>query len=61
MTAFLWHGDEPGVLLVLLADIGQPAEDEHSHDDHQHQQTQLLVAEQRKRGNGVNFEGTVKT
>ena len=43
---YLRHGDEHGVLLVLLTDIGQPTEDEHAHDDHQHQQAQLLVAEQ---------------
>ena len=43
---YLRHGDEHGVFLVLLTDIGQPTEDEHAHDDHQHQQAQLLVAEQ---------------
>ena len=43
---YLRHGDELGVLLVLLTDVGEAAEDEHAHDDHQHQQTQLLVAEQ---------------
>ena len=41
---YLRHGDELGVLLVLLTDVGKAAEDEHAHDDHQHQQTQLLVA-----------------
>ena len=43
---YLRHRDKHGVLLVLLTDIGQPTEDEHPHDDHQHQQAQLLVAEQ---------------
>jgi hypothetical protein len=42
---YLWHGNELGLLLVLLADVGQPAEDEHAHDDHQHEQAQLFVAE----------------
>ena len=41
----LWHGDEFCVFLVLLADIGQPTEDQHPHDHHQHQQPELLVAE----------------
>ena len=41
----LRHGDEHGVLFILLPNIGEAAEDEHAHDDHQHQQTQLLVAE----------------
>jgi hypothetical protein len=43
---YLWHGDEHCPLLILLADVGQPAEDEHPHDHHQHQQSQLLVAAQ---------------
>ena len=42
---YLRHGDEHGILLVLLADVGQPTEDHHAHDYHQHQQTQLLVTE----------------
>ena len=46
VICYLGHGDELGVLLVLLTDVGKAAEDEHAHDDHQHQQTQLLVAEQ---------------
>ena len=41
---YLWHRDEVGILLVLLTDVGQPTEDQHSHDNHQHQQSQLLVA-----------------
>ncbi len=44
---YLWHGDEHGPLLILLADVGQPAEDEHPHDHHQHQQPKLLVAAHR--------------
>ncbi len=43
---YLRHGDEHGPLLILLADIGQPAEDEHPHNHYQHQQAQLLVAAQ---------------
>ena len=45
VICYLRHGDELGVLLVLLTDVGKAAEDEHAHDDHQHQQTQLLVAD----------------
>ena len=45
VKCYLGHGDELGVLLVLLTDVGEAAEDEHAHDDHQHQQTQLLVAD----------------
>ena len=41
----LRHRDEHRPLLVLLPDVGQPAEYQHPHDDHQHQQPQLLVAE----------------
>jgi hypothetical protein len=44
---YLRHGDEHGPLLILLADIGQPAEDKHPHDYHQHKQPQLLVAAHR--------------
>jgi hypothetical protein len=44
---YLRHGDEHGSLLILLADVGQPAEDEHTHDHHQHQQPELLVAAQK--------------
>ena len=39
------HGVEHGAGLVLLPDVGQAREDEHPHDDHQHQQPQLLVAD----------------
>jgi hypothetical protein len=43
---YLRHGDEHGPLFILLADVGQPAEDEHTHDHDQHQQPELLVAAQ---------------
>ena len=39
------HRVEHRPLLVLLPDVGQPAEDQHAHDDDQHQQPQFLVAE----------------
>ena len=38
------HRVEHRPLLVLLPDVGQSAEDQHPHDDHEHQQPQLLVA-----------------
>ena len=44
IVEYLRHGDEHSVLLILLPNVGEAAEDEHAHDDHQHQQTQLLVA-----------------
>ena len=44
LCKYLGHGYEHGAGLVLLPDVGQAREDEHSHDDHQHQQPQLLVA-----------------
>ncbi len=47
-SLYLRHGDEHGALLVLLANVGQPAEDHHAHDDHQHEEAQLLVAESYK-------------
>ena len=43
--SYLRHGNEHGALFILLPDIGEAGEDEHPHDDHQHQQPQLLVAE----------------
>ncbi len=46
LSVYLWHGDEHGPLLILLADVGQPAEDHHAHNHHQHQQSKLLVAAQ---------------
>ena len=44
LTTHLRHRDELRVRLVLLGDVGQAAEDQHPHDDHQHEQPQLLVA-----------------
>jgi hypothetical protein len=43
---YLGHGDEHCVLFILLANIGQPAEDHHPHHHDQHQQSQLFVAVQ---------------
>ena len=37
------HRVEHRPLLVLLPDVGQPAEDQHPHDDHQHQEAQLFI------------------
>ena len=42
-NTYLRHRDEHGLVLVLLADVGQAGEDEHPHDHHQHQQAQLFV------------------
>ena len=41
---YLWHGNKSRSLLVPLRDVGQPGEDQHAHDHHQHQQPELLVA-----------------
>ena len=45
LTTHLRHRDELRVRLVLLGDVGQAAEDQHPHDDHQHQQPELFVTE----------------
>ena len=45
LTTHLRHRDELRVGLILLGDVGQPTEDQHAHDDHQHQQTKLFVTE----------------
>ncbi len=55
---YLRHWDEHGPLLILLADVGQPAEDEHPHDHHQHQQPELLVAAQTFTSGFSVFKGT---
>ena len=39
------HRVEHRPLLVLLADVGHPAEYQHAHDDDQHEQSQLFVTE----------------
>ena len=45
LTTHLRHRDELRVRLVLLGDVGQAAEDQHPHDDHQHQEAQLFITE----------------
>ena len=49
LTTHLRHRDELRVRLVLLGDVGQAAEDQHPHDDHQHQQPELFVTKIRGR------------
>ena len=44
-SSYLRHRYKLGLGLVLLADVGQAAEDQHSHDDDQHEEAEFLVAE----------------
>ena len=41
------------LVAVLLPDIGEAGEDEHPHDDHEHQQPQLLVAVPQRHAQGL--------